>query len=140
MLRKIFNTLVVLPLAIVFVVFAVANRHLVTLSFDPFDSSDMALGLTLPLFVIIIAFAALGVVSGGIATWLGQRHWRRAARLNETEARNVRAQLAELRERSQSIGQYGEAQVPASRHEDGLSGARSLQYEAIGRDKPDATL
>lgn len=140
MLRKILNALVVLPLAIVFIVFAVANRHMVTLSFDPFDSSDMALGLTLPLFMIIIAFALLGVVAGGIATWFGQRHWRRAARLNETEARTVRAQLADLRERSQSIGQYGEAQVPVSRREDGPPAVRSLQYEAIGRDKPDATL
>ncbi len=38
MLRKIVNALVILPLAIIFVVFAVANRQLVTLSFDPFDS------------------------------------------------------------------------------------------------------
>ena len=32
MLRKIVNILVVLPLAILFVAFAVANRHVVTLS------------------------------------------------------------------------------------------------------------
>ena len=65
MLRKILNVLVVLPLAIVFIVFAVANRHLVTLSFDPFDSSDAAMGLALPLFVLIIAFVMLGVIVGG---------------------------------------------------------------------------
>ena len=36
-----------LPLAILFVVFAVANRHIVTLSFDPFNSSDPATQSTL---------------------------------------------------------------------------------------------
>ena len=120
MLRKILNVLVVLPLAIVFIVFAFANRHLVTLSFDPFDSSDTALGLSLPLFVVIIAFAMLGVIVGGIATWFGQRRWRRAARFNEAEARNARAQLADLRERSQSLGEYGEAQVLSSRRDSSL--------------------
>ena len=140
MLRKILNVLVVLPLAIVFIVFAVANRHLVTLSFDPFDSTDAALGVSLPLFVVIIAFTMLGVLVGGIATWFGQRRWRRAARLNETEARNARVQLAELRGRSQATGQFGEAQVPASRRDSGLPAVQSPQYGAIVRDKSGATL
>ena len=140
MLRKIFNVLVVLPLAVVFIVFAVANRHLVTLSFDPFDSTDAALGVSLPLFVVIIAFTMLGVLVGGIATWVGQRRWRRAARVHETEARNARTQLAGLCGRSQTSEQFGETQVPASRRDDGLPAVQSPQYGAIGRDKSGATL
>ena len=140
MLRKILNVLVVLPLAIVLIVFAVANRHIVTLSFDPLDSSDATWGVSLPLFIVIIAFTMLGLVVGGIVTWVGQRRWRRAARLHETEARNARAQLASLRDRSQSIGQYGEAQVPAPRRDNSVPAALGPQYGAIGRDKPGATL
>ena len=78
-------------------VFAVANRHPVTVSFDPFDSADPALGVTLPLFVVIIAVAILGVVAGGSATWFGQRRWRRAARQHEADARELRTQLADWR-------------------------------------------
>lgn len=140
MLRKIINVMVVLPLAIVFIVFAVANRHMVTLSFDPFDSGDTALSATLPLFVVIIAFVTLGVVAGGIATWFGQRRWRRAARLHEAEARNARAQLADLRARSQSFGEYGEAHLPASRRDRDLAAVQSPQLGAIVRDKSGATL
>ena len=81
----------------IFVVFAVANRHLVTVSFDPFNSNDPALGVTLPLFVVIIAVAILGVVAGGSATWFGQRRWRRAARQHEADARELRTQLADWR-------------------------------------------
>src|ERR1019366_1528541 len=77
-MRKFFTALVLIPLGLLFVVFAVANRHLVTVSFDPFNSSDLSVGFTLPLFVVIIAVAIAGVVAGGSATWFRQRHWRRA--------------------------------------------------------------
>ena len=104
MLRKIVNVLVILPLAILFVVFAVANRHFVTLSFDPLNAGDPALSLTLPLFVIIIGAAVFGVMAGGIATWFGQHHWRKAARRHEAEAWAARAQLADLRNQTQIAG------------------------------------
>jgi uncharacterized integral membrane protein len=80
---------------VILVVFAIANRHLVTVSIDPFNSDDPALGFTLPLFVVIIAVAILGVIVGGSATWFGQRRWRRAARQHEADARGLRAQLAD---------------------------------------------
>src|ERR1700754_3919073 len=96
-MRKFFTTLLAILLGVLFVVFAVANRHLVTVSFDPFNSSDPSVGVRLPLFVVIIAVAILGVVAGGMATWLQQRHWRRAARRHEADARQARNQLAVLR-------------------------------------------
>src|SRR5487761_2491552 len=73
-MRKFFTALVLIPLGLIFVVFAVANRHLVTVSFDPFNSSDPSVGVTLPLFVVIIAVAIAGVVAGGSATWIRHRH------------------------------------------------------------------
>jgi len=89
--------MVLIPVAILFIVFAVANRHLVTLSFDPFNSGNPSVATTLPLFVLIIATAILGVIAGGVATWLRQGHWRRTARQNHADAELTRAQLADLR-------------------------------------------
>ncbi len=37
-MRKFITALVVIPLGLIFIVFAVANRHFVTVSFDPFNS------------------------------------------------------------------------------------------------------
>ena len=91
MLRKIFNGLVLLPLAIVFVIFAVANRHMVKVSFDPFNGADPALSLNMPLFVVILLAAIAGVAAGGSATWFRQRRWRRAARGHEADAREARS-------------------------------------------------
>jgi uncharacterized integral membrane protein len=96
-MRKFFTALIVIPLGLLFIVFAVANRHNVTVSFDPFNSRDPSVGFTMPLFAVIIVVAILGVVAGGTATWFRQRHGRRAARQSEVDARRAQAQLADLR-------------------------------------------
>ncbi len=128
-MRKFFTAVVLIPLGLIFVVFAVANRHLVTVSFDPFNSTDPSIAVTLPLFVVIIAVAILGVLAGGCATWFRQRHWRRAARQHEADARAARAQLADLRT---APPRYDPQRLPAPQ-QGGL-------YGASGRDKQGATL
>jgi uncharacterized integral membrane protein len=129
-MRKFLNLLVLVPLGLVFVVFAVANRHLVTVSFDPFNSADPSIAVTLPLFVVIIAVAIAGVLAGGIATWFRQRRWRRAARQHEAEARRARSELADLRLAGGSFRADRE-RLPAPSA--GLN-------PAAGRDKQGATL
>ncbi|ETR77681.1 hypothetical protein X566_08520 [Afipia sp. P52-10] len=91
-MRKIVNAVVLLPLAIVFVVFAVANRHMVTVSLDPFNTADPALSVTIPLFVVILLAAIAGALAGGAATWFRQGRWRRAARRHQAEAQAARSQ------------------------------------------------
>jgi uncharacterized integral membrane protein len=83
--RKIVAAVILVPLAAVIVALAVANRQSVTLSFDPFNPEAPAASVTLPLFVLIIMLLIAGVVIGGIAAWLRQRHWRRHARRLEQE-------------------------------------------------------
>jgi uncharacterized integral membrane protein len=131
-MRKFFTALVVIPLGLIFVVFAVANRHPVTVSFDPFNSSDPSVGFTLPLFVVIIAVAIAGVLAGGSATWFRQRHWRRAARQHEADARQMRAQLADLRAGATMSPRSDPQRLPALSQGGG--------YGAGGRDKQGATL
>ena len=131
-MRKFFTALVLIPLGLIFIVFAVANRHLVTVSFDPFNSSNPSVGVTLPLFVVIIAVAIAGVVAGGSATWFRQRHWRRAARQYEADARQARAQLADLRGGAAPPLRYDPQRLPGPSQGGG--------YGAGGRDKQGATL
>jgi uncharacterized integral membrane protein len=90
MLRKIVTTIIVVPLAVVIIAFAVANRQAVTVSFDPFSATAPAYAATLPLFAVIFAVLILGVLIGGVAAWLGQSKWRRAARKLDAELRSLR--------------------------------------------------
>jgi uncharacterized integral membrane protein len=92
-MRKFIAFAVLVPLAIIIVMFAVANREVITVSFDPFDSAHPAFALKMPLFVLIFVLVALGVVVGGIAAWLRQHKWRARARRAEAEARDLRARL-----------------------------------------------
>ena len=126
-MRKFLSTLFAILVGLILVTFAVANRHFVTVSFDPFNSANPSVSVSLPLFVLIILVAILGVLAGGCATWVGQRRWRRAARQHEADARNARAQLAELR--ATPRGEVARPALPA----------RGL-YLAAGRDKQGATL
>ena len=92
-MRKFLALAVLVPLAIVIVMFAVANREVITVSFDPFDSAHPALALKMPMFILIFVLVAVGVVVGGIAAWLKQHKWRTRARRAEAEARDLRARL-----------------------------------------------
>ena len=93
MIRKIVLAVVLIPLAVLIVALAVANRQIVTVSFDPFDSAHPAYALKMPLFMLIFVLVGVGVAVGGIASWLRQHKWRMRARLAETEARDLRARL-----------------------------------------------
>ena len=64
-MRKFIAIAVLAPLAIVIVMFAVANREIITVSFDPFDAAHPAYALKMPLFVLIFALVGLGVLVGG---------------------------------------------------------------------------
>jgi uncharacterized integral membrane protein len=131
-MRKFFTALIVVPLGLLFIVFAVANRHLITVSLDPFNSGDPSVSVTMPLFVVIIGVAILGVVAGGAATWFRQRHWRRAARQHEADARQAQARLADLRASAMTPSQ-GDSRFLALP-------PQGTGYGAGGRDKHGATL
>jgi uncharacterized integral membrane protein len=94
LLRKIVTAVIVAPLAIILIAFAVANRQTVSVSLDPLGASAPAASVTLPLFALIIVLLIVGVLIGGTATWLGQGKWRRAARRWQREVSGLRAQVA----------------------------------------------
>jgi uncharacterized integral membrane protein len=97
MIRKTIAALILVPVTIVLVLFAVANRHSVPVSFDPFEPTNPALAVTLPLFLLIMLLVIAGVVVGGVAAWLRQSKWRARARRLAAEVRKLGAENARLR-------------------------------------------
>jgi uncharacterized integral membrane protein len=105
-MRKFLTAVVLVPLAIVIAMFAVANREMVTVTFDPFSSANPAFTLKMPLFVLVFVLVGIGVLVGGFAAWLKQHKWRMRARRAEAEARDLRARLD---------AEYAQRAVPALR-------------------------
>ena len=93
---------ILVPLAILIVAVAVANRDAVTVSFDPFSTQSPAAAVTLPLFALVLAVLIIGVVIGGAASWFRQGKWRRSARWLEREVATLRAELAAHRHKAES--------------------------------------
>jgi uncharacterized integral membrane protein len=99
MVRKILAVVILVPLALAIVGLAVANRAVVTVSFDPFNPANPAYTLKAPLFVLALALLIAGVIVGGVAAWLKQRRWRRAARRFEADVHIARGEAEALRRR-----------------------------------------
>ena len=116
------KSLVSLPVAAIVILLAVANRSAVRLSFDPFSSDAPVFSVNLPLYVILFGAVALGIIVGGIFTWLGQgttrakvRHHRREAAHYEREASRLRAYAPESATSGFSTAVQGRSALPAPR-------------------------
>ncbi len=96
-MKRFVSLFLVLPLTIVVIVLSVANRTSVTFSLDPIGTTP-ALSLTAPLFFFLFAALALGILFGGISTWVGQKKWRQAARSERANASRLRQELERVRE------------------------------------------
>ncbi len=97
MLRKIVTALILIPIALVIMVFAVANRAPVTISLDPFMNEPPMFSVALPLFLLLLLVLIAGVIVGGIAAWMRQSRWRRRARRLSAELKAARAETETLR-------------------------------------------
>ena len=105
MLKRLIFVVVVLPIALVLVMLAVANRQDVALNYNPITPDTPGMQLTAPMFVFLFAVFILGMIVGSMATWLKQSRYRRAARDKEAEAEEWRFKADKERERAQAMAQ-----------------------------------
>ena len=92
--------LLLAPVAILAIMLALANRAPVTVVFDPFGGAS-DLSFTAPLFLVLFGAMMVGVLLGGVGSWLRQGRYRKASRearadaaRNRVEADRLRTQMA----------------------------------------------
>ena len=85
---KLISRLLFIPVAAAFVVFAVANRHEVTLNLWP-----LPLEVDLPVYIAVLGALAAGMAIGGSAQWIADGRWRRRARAGRREASALERRL-----------------------------------------------
>jgi uncharacterized integral membrane protein len=115
MLRRVLSLLVALPISILLVTLAVTNRHDVRLVLDPFRPDDPVLSLVLPLYVYLLGTLLIGIIIGGIATWMAQARWRRTARRRTAESMRWQAEADRLTRERQAQAAPGRQLVAAGR-------------------------
>ncbi|MHB1103245.1 MAG: lipopolysaccharide assembly protein LapA domain-containing protein [Devosia sp.] len=95
MIKRIVGWLVLVPLCVALIVFALANRQLVTVNLNPFavEPQTASQDLGVPLFLVIFAVLLVGVLLGGIATWFAQGPHRRDERHFRREAERLHREL-----------------------------------------------
>ena len=96
-MKRFLKLLFLVPFALVAIVLLDANRHNVIIYLDPFAGpAPEGTQITVQLFVVIGVAIMVGVIFGGVMTYLEQGRYRRAARRAKAEADSLRAQGARL--------------------------------------------
>ncbi len=113
MLKKLINLLFLIPLTLIIIALAVANRHVVRLVLDPLSPEAPLYALEAPFFIFLFVALLAGVLLGGIGMWFGQRKWRSAAQLRSREA-------IEWRREAERLGREATAYVDHSPERDAL--------------------
>lgn len=109
---KLFYRLMFIPVAAVFVVFAVANRQQLTLNLWP-----LPLEIDLPVYIAVLGALAAGMAIGGSAQWISDGKWRRRARAGKREASALerRLTLVEAAREGEDAPGPDAAEAPAPR-------------------------
>ncbi|MCP3053915.1 lipopolysaccharide assembly protein LapA domain-containing protein [Aurantimonas marianensis] len=102
MLSKILSLIILVPLAVLLVVFSVANRQSIPVSLDPIGSMPQ-LAFEAPLFVLLMGSVIIGVVLGGIGTWVTQSHYRRKSWKRKYEVEKLRRETEENKAKLRQI-------------------------------------
>lgn len=94
MLNRFLMVLVVIPIAVILIALAVANRSMTAFTLDPFNPGNPAFTINAPLFFLLFGTLAIGMIIGSVATWFKQGRYRKIARQRTIEAEAARASVA----------------------------------------------
>ncbi len=102
MIKRFVSWFVLIPISLLLIFFALANRHLVKLNFDPLTPENPFLpSVNIPLFIIIFAILLLGIILGGVAVWFSQAKNRKALRKTRNEVNYLKLELSQLKQQSE---------------------------------------
>jgi hypothetical protein len=100
-MKSVLRILVFVPLALIILFFSMANRAVVKIGLDPFagNAADAPF-VEAPMYLVVLAAMAIGVLAGGVSSWLGHLPVRREAKIARAEAKKTRLEIEKLRQQA----------------------------------------
>lgn len=92
--------LIGIPVAVVAIVFAVVNRHLVSVDLWPLPWT-----VGLPLFLLVLGALGLGLAIGGIVVWISAGSARSRARAESRRANRLENRVRALETENERLNQ-----------------------------------
>ena len=96
--QRILSLVILVPAGLVFVTFAVVNRHMVPVDFWP-----LPISMLLPFSFAIMLIFVIGVLWGGMVSWMSAFNSRREARENKRKSNQAEIQLRQLKDRIRAL-------------------------------------
>lgn len=98
-MKKLIERILWIPVFLIAVVFMVANRQEVAVSFNPFaDGSGFLTSVALPLWAWFMLMICLGMILGSLGMWSSGAPKRRNTKELREEVKSLKQQLASHRE------------------------------------------
>ncbi len=104
-MKRIASLLIFVPVGIVVIALAVANRQTVNVSIPPQIGDAPLYEFSLPLFSLLFATLFVGMVVGSFATWVTQGKHRKQARIHKVEATKQSFEAQKQAERARAADQ-----------------------------------
>ncbi len=102
-MKTVFRIIFFVPLALIILFFAMANRSPVQIGLDPLLApGESGPSFEAPLFLVVLVSMALGVLAGGASTWVSHMPVRRAAKVARAEIKKTRVEIDKLRQQALS--------------------------------------
>lgn len=102
-MKRLVGLLIFVPIGIIVVALAVANRQIITVSIPPQVGDAPLYSFSLPLFALLFATLFMGMLLGSFATWLTQARHRKQARQQKQQADKMANEASKQAERADAL-------------------------------------
>lgn len=102
-MKRLLALFILVPIGIVVIALAVANRQMVTLSVPPQIGDEPFLSFAIPLYALIFATLIVGMLIGSFATWIKQGRHRKQARAQKVEAVKMAGEAEKQKSRADDL-------------------------------------
>ncbi len=121
-MKRLVTLLVLVPIGIIIVALAVANRQSVTLNVPPDVGGAPFYSQSIPVYALIFIALLVGMVIGSFATWVKQGKHRKQARVQKVEATKAVFEAEKQKERAEDLAQKVALSPPEAANNSSVAG------------------